>query len=158
MRGFAFRPLGALDLDLAARLHREAFAPRGERPWTRQELGELLASPGVTGSVIQSDGQDIGFALWRIAADEAELLTLAVDGAHRRRGAGRVLLQTAIDGARAGGAHSLFLEVDIGNQPARALYQQLAFEIVGRRPSYYQRGEGISAEALVMRLKLTSGE
>ena len=43
------RRLGALDLDLASQLHGASFAPLGERAWTRQDIAELLASPGVAG-------------------------------------------------------------------------------------------------------------
>lgn len=154
---FSFRPVGALDLDLASRFHRDAFAPRGERAWTRQDVGELLASPGVAGCFVQQDGRDIGFALVRVVADEAELLTIAVAGDHRRSGAGRALLKTMIDHARRGGAKSLFLEVDVCNPPALALYAQLGFQTVGRRASYYERPGGRPAEAQVMRLELTSG-
>src|SRR5690242_6893351 len=90
------RRLGALDLDLAARLHGEAFAALGERARTRQDVAELLASPGVAGWALQVAGTDIGFALCRVAADEAELLTIAVRSDQRRRGAGRALLAAVI--------------------------------------------------------------
>ncbi|MFI4999290.1 MAG: hypothetical protein ACHQK9_05365, partial [Reyranellales bacterium] len=64
---FALRALGALELDLASELHREAFGPMGERVWTRQDIAELLASPGVTGLVLRADDKGLGFALCRIA-------------------------------------------------------------------------------------------
>ncbi len=155
--GFVLRRLGALDLDLAARLHGPAFAPFGERAWTRQDMAELLALPGVTGWVLQSAEQAIGFALCRVAADEAELLTIAVQPDERRRGAGRALLAAVIDHARAAGACSLFLEVGADNAAALALYGQTGFQAVGHRKSYYRRGGGPPADAIVMRLTLTSG-
>ena len=68
------RPLGALDLDRAARLHREAFVPMGERGWTRQDIAGLLASPGTNGFLLEAKSGDIGMAICRVAADEAELL------------------------------------------------------------------------------------
>jgi ribosomal-protein-alanine N-acetyltransferase len=154
---FSVRPAGALDLDAASRFHADAFEPLGERPWTRRDVAELLASPGVAGFFIQHDGRDIGFVLVRIVADEAELLTIAVAREHRRFGAGRALLERTIEHARSGGAQSLFLEVDAGNRPARELYAQLGFRAVGQRPAYYQRREGPPSDALVMRLVLTSG-
>lgn len=150
----ALRPLGALELDLAAAFHRTAFALRGERPWTRQDMAELVASPGVVGLFVQLEGRDVGLVLFRVAADEAELLTIAVDAGHRRRGAGRALLQAVVDQARARGAQKLFLDVEASNVPALALYAQLGFRTVGRRPSYYQRGKEPAAEAITMRLDL----
>jgi [ribosomal protein S18]-alanine N-acetyltransferase len=155
--GFVLRRLGALDLDLASRLHAEAFAPLRERAWTRQDMAELLASPGVAGWTLQSGNAAIGFALCRVAADEAELLTIAVQPNQRRRGAGRALLAAVAAHARTTGARSLFLEVGADNPAALALYGQAAFQAVGNRKAYYQRGGAPAADAVVMRLVLTSG-
>jgi ribosomal-protein-alanine N-acetyltransferase len=152
--GLVLRRLGALDLDRAAALHGESFGPLGERAWTRQDLAGLLAAPGVTGLLLQADGRDAGIALCRVAADEAELLTIAVRPAERRRGAGRQLLTAVIDQARGAGARSLFLEVGTDNPPARALYQAMGFRVVGARAGYYRRGDGPPADALILRLSL----
>src|SRR4051812_40482005 len=150
---FVRRSLGALDLDRAASLHREAFEPMGERPWTRQDMAELLASPGAAGLLLQANGEDAGLVLWRTVADEAELLTLAVQGGRRRQGIGRTLLGWVVDGAREQGAQALFLEVGVDNAAARSLYAQVGFAEVGRRAGYYRRDEGFS-DALVLRLSL----
>ena len=157
MSGFELRPLGALDLDRAAVLHSEAFAPLGERAWTRQDVAELMASPGVCGILLLIDGKEAGFALCRVAGDEAELLTIAVDAGHRRRGAGRTLLEAVIEHARAAGAATLFLEVGVDNAGACSLYGQKDFRTVGRRAGYYRRGDRSPADAIVMSLALTRG-
>jgi len=155
MSGFDLRPLGALDFDRAAALHAEAFAPLGERVWTRQDIAELVASPGVAGMFLVSEGRNVGFALWRVAVDEAELITIAVAASDRRRGAGRALLDAVIARARAAGAATLFLEVGVDNSAACSLYGQKDFQTVGRRAGYYRRGDGPPADAIVMRLALT---
>ncbi len=155
---FVLRPLGVLDLDLAAHLHREAFAELGERGWTHQEIAELLAVPGVAGVLLERDGKAIGFALCRMAADEAELLTIAVHPAYRRQGVGRTLLKAVIDLVCQRGGRSLFLEVGVDNPNARALYDRAGFQPVGRRPAYYHRAEGPAADAVVMRLGLERSE
>ena len=148
---FALTRLGALDLDRAAALHAESFVALGERAWSRQDIAELLAS-GACGFLLQADGHDAGLALCRIAADEAELLTIAVRPAHRRQGGGRRLLLAVIDHVRAAGARSLFLEVGVDNPAARRLYESRGFAAVGSRPGYYQRGASLAADGLVMRL------
>jgi ribosomal-protein-alanine N-acetyltransferase len=148
------RPLGALDLDRAAALHAEAFVPFGERAWTRRDMAELLASPGVAGLLLEVDGHDVGMAICRVAADEAELITIAVRPAHRRRGAARRLLAAAIDHVRSAGARSLFLEVAVDNPVALRLYELSGFCAAGNRPAYFRRGDGPAADALVMRLDL----
>ncbi len=156
MIAFDLHPIGALDLDRAARLHRDAFAPMGERPWTRQDMAELLATPAGHGLIARIDGDDAGVVLWRTMADEAELLTLAVDARHRRRGVGAALLNQVIVRSHRQGARLLFLEVGVDNPAARFLYAQAGFVEVGRRVAYYRRPTGF-ADALILRLGLTDG-
>ena len=153
--GFVLNPLRAVDLDRAARLHREAFEPLGERGWTRQDIAALLASPGVGGFLLTEGASDVGMAICRVVADEAELLSVAVDPGHRRRGAARLLLAVVVERARSGGAGTLFLEVATDNPGARALYDSLGFESVGRRADYYARRGRPAADALIMRLNLS---
>jgi ribosomal-protein-alanine N-acetyltransferase len=75
----------------------EAFAgddgasARGE-VWDERSLARLLLLPGVFGLVSMVSGEPVGYLLARQAADEAEVLTLGVRGAQRRRGRGRALL------------------------------------------------------------------
>lgn len=153
--GFTLARLGALDLDRAARLHREAFEPMGEHAWTRQDLAGLLASPGSAGFLLTEAASDIGMAISRVVADEAELLTVAVDPGHRRRGGARRLLDAVIGHARDGGARTLFLEVGADNPGARTLYDSLGFGVVGKRTGYYRRAGRAAADAFIMRLNLT---
>jgi ribosomal-protein-alanine N-acetyltransferase len=150
------RRVGALDLDRAAALHRQAFEPMGERPWTCRDIAELLASPGVAGLLADRDEEAVGLMLWRIVADEAEVLTIAVQSHCRRAGLGRALLDAAIERATQSGARSLFLEVAADNAAARSFYSQAGFEEVGCRPAYYTRRDGF-ADALVLRLTLIGG-
>jgi ribosomal-protein-alanine N-acetyltransferase len=151
---FALRRLGALDLDVAAGLHAEAFAALGERVWTRQDIAELLASPGVGGFLLDGANGCIGLAICRIVLDEAELLTIAVRPAYRRTGAGRTLLCATIERARVAGVRRLFLEVGADNPAALTLYATTGFQPVGGRRAYYRRSQGPAADAVVMRLEL----
>ncbi len=152
---FTLVRLRALDLDRAARLHRQSFEPMGERGWTRQDLAGLLSSPGNAGFLLTQAGVDVGMALCRVVGDEAELLAVAVDPGHRRRGAARRLLDAVIGHARAGGALTLFLEVGADNPGARTLYDSRGFGVVGKRAGYYPRVGRAAADAFVMRLNLT---
>jgi ribosomal-protein-alanine N-acetyltransferase len=153
--GFTLARLGALDLDRAARLHRDSFAPMGERGWTRQDLASLMSSPGNAGFLLAEGEVDIGMALCRVVDDEAELLAVAVEPGHRRRGAARRLLDAVIGHARDRGARTLFLEVGADNPGARTLYDSLGFVVVGKRAGYYPRPGRAPADAFVMRLNLT---
>ena len=132
-----------------AALHEAAFPP-GER-WGADAMALQLGMPGAAGWLQGADG----FVLFRVAADEAEILTLAVRPDQRRRGIGRALLDAAAESAARSGARSLFLEVAEDNEPASRLYTSAGFQEVGRRPRYYPGGRN----ALVLQLSplLSSG-
>ena len=129
------------DLRELARIHASCFA----KAWDEDALDGMLKSPGIIGLI--SSG---GFALARVAADEAEILTIAVEPASRRRGLGRALIIEAASRAHAQGAGAIFLEVGLANQAARALYERLGFANVGTRKSYYEGGE----DALILKRDL----
>ena len=126
-----------------AGLHAAAFA----HPWSGAELEALARTPGATTLVAEDGAVPVGFLMARRAADEAEVLTLAVNPAWRRRGVASALVEAA---AGLGAAH-LFLEVAHDNAAARALYAATGFLEVGRRPRYYPRPGGAPADALVLR-------
>jgi len=121
-----------------ATIHEEAFEPG----WSETNIRELLSSPGAFALVAEDDGAPLAFVIARIAADEAEILTLATLPAARRRGLARGLMSGAADLARERGALRLLLEVGEDNSAARALYGTLGFETVGRRRGYYARPGG----------------
>ncbi len=105
-----------------------------------------LGLPGAFGFV---DGRG-GFVLARVAADEAEVLTLAVMPEARRAGLGRALMVAAMEAAVVRGAAAMLLEVAEGNGAARGLYAALGFSVVGRRRRYYG-----AEDALVLRASLS---
>ncbi len=126
-----------------ARLHAAAMAP--ERPWSAGEFAALLAAPGAL-----LLGEARAFLLGRVAADEAEVLTLATHPEHRRRGLAAALLDAFHAEAVARGAATAFLEVAEDNAPARALYAAAGYREAGRRPRYYARPGAPAVAALVL--------
>ncbi|MCV9938092.1 GNAT family N-acetyltransferase [Boseaceae bacterium BT-24-1] len=147
---------GPLDVrharQVAALHHQGGFA----RLWDPGECAALLADRAVVteGVFIGSASDPCGFVMSRIAADEAEILSIVVAGSKRRSGLGQTLLAAhlALLGAR--GIGRLFLEVEEGNASAIGLYHRLGFETVGRREGYYPKPDGSRAAALVMRRDL----
>jgi [ribosomal protein S18]-alanine N-acetyltransferase len=116
------------DMAGLAALHATSFAA----PWSESAIRDLFATPGVFALVIGE-----GFILARVAGGEAEILTLAVAPAARRKGTGLALVRSAAAHAAAMGATSLFLEVGARNDAAQTLYRGLGFVDVGRRKAYY---------------------
>jgi len=97
----------------------------------------------------------VGFAVSRIAADEAEILSIAVAASHRGRGLSRHLLLTHLGHLAGRGVRTVFLEVEENNQPARRLYHRAGFGVAGRRERYYQQPGGEQLNALLMRRDLS---
>src|SRR5690606_10955011 len=95
-----------------------------------------------------------GFVLARLAAGEAEILTIAVSRTMRRHGVGRDLMEAVLRELHAQRAEALFLEVDEINEAAIALYRRLGFREVARRPAYYDQPDAPKTAALVMRRDL----
>lgn len=124
--------------------HARAFAGQG-RAWRAQEFNDLLATPHVA-----LTGDAKSFALTRIVAGEAELLTIATDPECRREGRGRSVLRDALAVAAARGATRIFLEVAAGNDAALALYHAAGFAETGRRAGYYRREDGPPEDAITM--------
>jgi [ribosomal protein S18]-alanine N-acetyltransferase len=104
--------------------------------WSQESLLQLdFAAPTV--SVADRDGIVAGFLIGRSAADEFEILNMAVSGAHRRHGIGSKLLESALEVSRQTGISRVYLEVRASNEPAIALYKRHGFTEYGRRSRYY---------------------
>ena len=129
---------------LLAALHRDAIDPA----WREAEFAALLVQPGVAGWIASLDDAPAGLLLVRCASGEAEILTLAVRPASRRRGIAQALLATMFDTLATQNIARIFLEVANKNAAARALYSANGFAAVGRRPAYY--GPGAGSDALVL--------
>jgi ribosomal-protein-alanine N-acetyltransferase len=130
--------------ELAA-LHADAFPP--DQRWGPDAIRLMLDMPGAFGLLLPQRG----FVLARVAADEAEILTLAVAPARRRQGDGGALLAAALAQSVLRGARTMFLEVSDRNAPALALYGANGFAEVSRRRRYYADG----SDALVLRRALS---
>jgi ribosomal-protein-alanine N-acetyltransferase len=130
-----------------AAIHRLAFPPNAA--WGADAITLQLALPGVFGWLDRRGGM----ILMRVAADEMEVLTLAVAPEAQRRGIGTRLLGVAMTQAYGQGARTAFLEVSVCNVAARALYDRAGFAPAGRRSRYYADG----TDALVLQHALAPG-
>lgn len=116
--------------------------------WTLEGFAEELAAPSrialVSGEPLEA------YAIGTLTIDEIEVLSIAVDPALRRRGAGARLLGALLRAARERGATRAVLEVRVDNVAAMALYRAHGFAEVGRRARYYADGTdaAIMASAL----------
>ncbi len=143
------RPAGIEACPALADIHRQGFDPA----WSAEEIRSLMDGLGAFAFSAGPETSPAGFVLYRITADEAEVLTIATRPDHRRQGVASALLDTALAAALASGAALMFLEVAVDNLAALALYRSRGFEPVGGRPGYYSRPGG-PIDAMIMRVDL----
>jgi len=131
-----------------------AHAIRQMSPWDAASVAAILqespeASHWSVNAIVESagngvgwvavlDGQISGFLIGRAVADEFEILNMAVRPEHRRRGIASLLIKTALEWSRSGGASSAHLEVRASNTAAIAIYVRHGFVARGRRADYYK--------------------
>ena len=147
------RRIGPQSAAACAQIHAQSFA----YPWTVPDFETLLAGRDIIGEAalgVDWRGKNsrlAGFILSRLVLDEAEILTLAVAPDFRRKGIGSALLSVHLATLAAEGVKALFLEVDAGNDAARALYAQFDFHQIGARQAYYRKADAPPTAALVLR-------
>ncbi|WP_454623596.1 ribosomal protein S18-alanine N-acetyltransferase [Bradyrhizobium cenepequi] len=147
----AVEPATARDAPRLAQLHAGSF----HRGWGEGEFEAMLAERNTLVHRLRLGRKIIGFAVSRMGADEAEILSIAIDPSQRGRGLSRNLLLTHLGHLAGRGVRTVFLEVEENNQPARRLYERAGFAIVGRRERYYKQPGGEHLNALLMRRDLS---
>ena len=120
------------------------------RGWDEDEIRRLLLENNVVVQRMTAGGKLIGFIMSRLAAGEAEILSVAIAPSWRGRGLSRQLLDLHLRRLAGLGIHAIYLEVGEQNAPACRLYRRAGFREVGRRQGYYEDG----ATALVLRRAL----
>lgn len=125
--------------DSLAEVHERCFTT--PRPWKAAEFEALLASPHV--SLL---GDRRAFLLLRTVLDESEILTLATDPDHQRKGYASALLRS-LHQQESG---RIFLEVAADNLAAQALYENAGYTCEGVRRGYYRQPDGQRVDALLM--------
>jgi [ribosomal protein S18]-alanine N-acetyltransferase len=145
-------PIGPDDATSMAPIHAASFA----EAWTESALYRLLKADAAHafGAFSGYARTPVGFVLAFAAAGEAEILTIAVAGNHRRSGIGGRLLNALEVHLAENGVERLFLEVAADNAAAYGLYRRHGFVETGRRKGYYQRSSGPSVDALTLALTL----
>ena len=117
-------------------------------PWSTQDFRDCVTYALFLVAVGEADAI-AGYVVALEAADEGEILNLAVAPGGRRHGLGRALVEESIQTLRERGVRQIYLEVRDSNAPARALYAAHGFKEVGRRKAYYRRPV---EDAIVLRL------
>jgi [ribosomal protein S18]-alanine N-acetyltransferase len=144
-------PATLRDATVLSQIHSASF----HRGWGESEFEAMLSERNTLVHRLRLGRKTIGFSVSRMAADEAEILSIAVAESHRGRGLSNNLLLTHLGHLAGRGIRTVFLEVEENNQPARRLYERAGFGVVGRRERYYRQSGSEALDALLMRRDLS---
>ncbi len=139
------------DAPRLAEIHAASF----HRGWGEGEFESMLGESNTLVHRLKLGRKIIGFAVSRFGADEAEILSIAIDPRYRGHGFSRNLLLTHLGHLAARGVRTIFLEVEENNRPALRLYEGTGFAAVSRRERYYRNASGEHSNALLMRRNLS---
>jgi ribosomal-protein-alanine N-acetyltransferase len=145
---YSVLPARAEHLDGIASIEQASFLV----PWKREFFESELSEPYRYSRVLVSqDGSvpRVGGYLFAVSLyEEFHINKIATDPRVRNRGLGRVLLEDALQRARAARANAVTLEVRISNIPAREFYGSYGFREAYRQKAYYLDGEDAFAMML----------
>jgi len=147
----AIEPVTLRDAPRLAQLHGASF----HRGWGEGEFESMISERNTLVHRLRLGRKTVGFAASRMGADEAEILSIAIDADERGRGLSRDLLLTHLGHLAGKGVRTVFLEVEENNAPALRLYERAGFAVVGRRERYYRQASGEQLNALLMRRDLS---
>ena len=120
-------------------------------PWDENSVRSELSNALSLWLIAEEDGEVLGYVGSQTVLGESDMLNLAVREDQRRKGIGNALVVALCEALRAENSISLTLEVRASNEAAKALYDAMGFETVGKRPRYYSRPV---EDALILRKEL----
>ena len=144
------KKLDSIDSDQLSLLHNKCF----EKGWAPQNFEDYMKSPLHHFWGAFNRNTLIGFILFQVIDNEAEILTFAVDPEFQNRGIGRQLLKTAVGEFKNNNLEFVFLDVARNNRPANSLYLSLGFQTQRVRSQYYTLENGSFEDAFQMKLKI----
>jgi ribosomal-protein-alanine N-acetyltransferase len=118
------------------------------KSWSVQLFEKELSSRSSSVRGLFVANELVGYLIAHVVCDEAHIVSLGLAPEFRGKGGGRFLLADFLRGCGGEGVHVVTLDVRVSNIPARKLYEQGGFSVVGLRRNYYSdNGE----DALTMR-------
>ena len=132
-----FEPMLMDDLQQVLAIENQCF----EDPWSATYFRLSLKRPRSYEYfyVVRREQTVVGYIIFYILHEEAQILNIAVSPVCQRQGIGKYLLASALEMIQADGEREVFLEVAVSNLPAQYLYRQFGFRICGIRKDYYGR-------------------
>ena len=120
-----------------------------ERPWTQMMFESSAANKAVSFKVAVENGEVAGYCIYWIVGGQTEILDIAVSPKFRRCSYAKIMLSEVIEKSKKEKSNVIFLDVRVGNEPAKKLYFNAGFEETAVREHYYG-----NEDALVLKKNL----
>lgn len=137
------RPMETADLEAVTLIEQQSF----DDCWSEESFEfEIVGNEFSHPMVLEQEGKIIGFVVYWVMFEQAQIANIAIAPAFRDQGFGHVLMDHALEAAKKLGAETFTLEVRPSNRKAKHLYETHGFTFLHRSKGYYSDGE----DALVM--------
>jgi len=149
---FRLRRMMRRDLPEILAIEHRSFS----NPWPETTFEGEVQNVGLSYPVVAVDedsGRIVGYVIFWIITDEAQINNVAVHPDFRRRRIAEDMFRLILEAMEQHGVHFVSLEVRAGNTGARTLYEKLGFRSIGERKEYYTKPV---EDAVVMGLSLGS--
>ena len=110
--------------------------------WSKSQWERELTDPKriCTGVIDLETKKLLGLCSTWINLEELHITSLAVHPIHQRKGIGKLLISDLIKRSNSLGSNFIYLEVKDTNEPAKAFYKSMGFNISGNRSNFYRDG------------------
>ena len=109
--------------------------------WTENMFTEELENKNSFFKVLFADNKIVGYIIYHIIIDEAEILNIVIDNNFKRQNFGKYLFEKTLSEISKQNVKNIFLEVGEKNIPAINLYLKFGFKQYNTRNNYYKNGE-----------------
>lgn len=118
--------------------------------WGYQTIIELLAQDGINLSVVYKIDKIVGYCLYQVVFEQAEILRIGTHPDYQRQGIASQVFAKLNTELMNNKVENLLLEVRADNFSAIALYEQQGLAVIHRRKGYYQMPHRPAIDALIM--------
>ncbi|MBP3617854.1 MAG: ribosomal protein S18-alanine N-acetyltransferase [Lachnospiraceae bacterium] len=122
------------DVVAVAALEKENFS----RPWSFDAFFKTLSDENYIVIIAKEADALLGYCVLLCTGEEADITNVCTAPVARGKGVATKMLTALMEAGCDRGVKEFFLEVRVGNVPARSLYTKLGFEEIGLRKNYYE--------------------
>ncbi|MDD5022062.1 MAG: ribosomal protein S18-alanine N-acetyltransferase [Endomicrobiaceae bacterium] len=133
------------NIDKILEIEKESFSNH----WSKQMFLAETENKFSRFKICLADSSIIGFIIYRIVLEEAEILNIVIGNKFRGKSFGRQLLKYAVNNIKENKVKNIFLEVNERNIVAQNLYKDGGFVQYSTRQNYYGNDH-----AVLMKLSL----